>query len=117
MSPNSVSSKYSGIDTAEIITLWIEPRNGPAAVLASIENPFMEAAAALAPEFDLVGLDPEAGPMRRPRDVAGAKLKRDLSQAAYEMTVAFKRPALVRGPRAHLGQAWPGLPISVCFGR
>src|SRR5690349_7134441 len=76
------SSKYSGLDMGQIISrLRVEALDLPAALLLFVDKPFVEAAAAGAPEFDLERDDPDPRPMRRSWHGAHAKLNCELTQA------------------------------------
>src|SRR5436309_2884283 len=62
----------------------------------------MEPMWTVTPEFDSVGHDAVAAPMRRPPDVGAFKPPPHLFEAQLERLSAVERPRLIRGPGAEL---------------
>src|SRR5258706_11699277 len=84
-----------------------EPRDLPAAVDLRIGDAVVQAALAPLPEFEEVGHDAEAAPVRRARRIL-AVLFREIGPPRPQPPAVLQRLALRRGPPAHAPNQRPG---------
>src|SRR5258706_8227071 len=91
-----------------------EPRDLPAAVDLRIGNAVVQAALAPLPEFEEVGHDAKAPPVRRARGIL-AVLFPEVGPARLQPPAVFQRLALRRRPRAHTRNPRPARAVTPCL--